>query len=67
MVFTGKLETMSRDEAKAFFAEKGEDYKIELVDAIPEGEELKIINRLQVFTWRINSRFDRDGISVDVR
>ena len=35
-------EEWSRDEAKAFFAERGESYKVELVDAIPEGESLKI-------------------------
>ena len=35
-------EVWSRQEAKNFFAEKGEAYKIELVDAIPEDQELKI-------------------------
>ena len=35
-------ELWSRDEAKAFFADKGENYKVELVDAIPQGEDLKI-------------------------
>jgi threonyl-tRNA synthetase len=35
-------EYWSRDEAKAFFKAKGELFKIELVDAIPEGEDLKI-------------------------
>jgi len=35
-------ELWSRDEAKAFFRKQGEHYKIELVDAIPEGEDLKI-------------------------
>ena len=35
-------ELWSRDEAKAFFAKKGETFKIELVDAIPAGEDLKI-------------------------
>ncbi|WP_417672340.1 threonine--tRNA ligase [Roseibium sp.] len=35
-------EIWSRDEAKAFFADKGEDYKVELVDAIPEDQSLKI-------------------------
>ena len=35
-------EEWSRDEAKEFFASKGESYKVELVDAIPEGESLKI-------------------------
>ncbi len=35
-------EFWSRDEAKAHFKAKGEIFKIELVDAIPEGEDLKI-------------------------
>src|SRR4028119_1318446 len=35
-------ETWSRDKAKQVFAEKGETYKIELIDAIPEGQDLKI-------------------------
>ena len=35
-------EFWTRDQAKAFFKEKGETFKIELVDAIPAGEDLKI-------------------------
>lgn len=35
-------ELWPRDKAKAFFREKGETFKIELVDAIPPGEDLKI-------------------------
>ena len=35
-------EFWSREQAKDFFREKGELFKIELVDAIPEGEDLKI-------------------------
>jgi threonyl-tRNA synthetase len=35
-------EIWSRDQAKAYFAEKGEHYKVELVDAIPEDQQLKI-------------------------
>ena len=35
-------ELWSREDAKAFFKRKGELFKIELVDAIPEGEDLKI-------------------------
>jgi len=35
-------EVWSREDAKAYFKEKGEHYKVELVDAIPEGESLKI-------------------------
>jgi len=32
----------SREKAKEVFAAKGESYKVELVDAIPEGQDLKI-------------------------
>jgi threonyl-tRNA synthetase len=32
---------MERDAAKEFFRKKGETFKIELVDAIPQGEEIK--------------------------
>jgi threonyl-tRNA synthetase len=35
-------EVWSRDRAKQTFKDKGEDYKVELVDAIPEGQDLKI-------------------------
>src|SRR5207248_3417685 len=35
-------EFWSRQQAKDFFKKKGELFKIELVDAIPEGEDLKI-------------------------
>ena len=35
-------ELWSRERAKAFFKQQGEHYKIELVDAIPEGEDLRI-------------------------
>jgi threonyl-tRNA synthetase len=35
-------EVWEREETKAFFKERGEDYKVELVDAIPEGEKLRI-------------------------
>ena len=35
-------ETWSRDEAKAWFADKGERYKLELIDAIPEDQALRI-------------------------
>jgi threonyl-tRNA synthetase len=35
-------EFWSREQAKAFFRKKGELFKVELVDAIPEGEDLKI-------------------------
>jgi threonyl-tRNA synthetase len=35
-------EFWDRDKAKKFFRDKGELFKVELVDAIPEGEELKV-------------------------
>src|ERR1700744_5399509 len=35
-------EVWPRDEAKRVFQEKGENFKVELVDAIPPGEQLKI-------------------------
>src|SRR5215468_4439245 len=35
-------EVWSRKKAKAFFKERGENFKVELVDAIPEGEDVKI-------------------------
>ncbi|MBV9076869.1 MAG: threonine--tRNA ligase [Methylobacteriaceae bacterium] len=35
-------ETWSREEARRFFGEKGETYKVELVDMIPADQELKI-------------------------
>ena len=35
-------EVWSRDKAKETFAKMGENFKVELVDAIPEGQDLKI-------------------------
>ncbi|MBY4588777.1 MULTISPECIES: threonine--tRNA ligase [Rhizobium] len=35
----------SREKAKDVFTAKGENYKVELVDAIPEGQDLKIYNQ----------------------
>lgn len=46
-VFT--RETWTRDEAKKIFEAKGEKFKVELVDAIPEGEDLKIYKQGQWF------------------
>ncbi|MCK7614540.1 threonine--tRNA ligase [Roseibium sediminicola] len=40
-------EIWSREEAKRYFAAKGETYKVELVDAIPEDQELKIYKQGQ--------------------
>ncbi|ASV85139.1 threonine--tRNA ligase [Ochrobactrum quorumnocens] len=39
----------SRETAKQVFADKGESYKVELVDAIPEGQDLKIYNQGEWF------------------
>ena len=39
----------SREKAKQVFRDKGEMFKIELVDAIPEGEDLKIYNQGEWF------------------
>jgi threonyl-tRNA synthetase len=40
-----KKEVWSRDKAKAHFAEKGEAFKVELVDAIPEDQNLNIYSQ----------------------
>lgn len=42
-------EVWSRDEAKGVFSSKGEDYKIELIDAIAEDQDLKIYKQGQWF------------------
>ncbi|MFC1455464.1 threonine--tRNA ligase [Microvirga arabica] len=42
-------EVWSRDKAKQVFVEKGETYKVELVDAIPEGQDLKIYSQGEWF------------------
>ncbi len=42
-------EIWDRDEAKKIFAAKGEHYKVELIDAIPEGEDVKIYKQGQWF------------------
>ncbi|SFZ83387.1 threonyl-tRNA synthetase [Devosia enhydra] len=42
-------EVWSREEARRVFAAKGEDFKVELVDAIPEGQDLKIYRQGQWF------------------
>jgi len=42
-------EVWSRDEAKRVFAAKGENYKVELVDAIPEDQDVKIYKQGEWF------------------
>ena len=38
-------EVVDRDDAKALFKKKGEEFKVELIDAIPKGEEVKLYAR----------------------
>jgi threonyl-tRNA synthetase len=38
-------EVMDRAKAKALFADKGETFKLELIDAIPEGDEIRIYSQ----------------------
>ncbi|MFH2015521.1 MAG: threonine--tRNA ligase [Pseudomonadota bacterium] len=38
-------EVWPREKARQVFAEKGESYKVQLVDAIPEGQDLKIYSQ----------------------
>ncbi len=38
-------EVVEREAAKRLFADKGETYKIELIDAIPEGQEIRIYSQ----------------------
>ena len=49
-------EVWSRDEAKTYFADKGEHFKVELVDAIPEGEDVNSI--LEVARGRPRKAFE---------
>lgn len=42
-------EVWSRDKAKAVFEQKGEHFKVELVDAIPEDQDVKIYNQGEWF------------------
>ena len=42
-------EVWSRDKAKEVFAQKGENFKVELVEAIPEGEDVKIYKQGEWF------------------
>jgi threonyl-tRNA synthetase len=42
-------EVWNREEAKRVFAGKGEQFKVELIDAIPEGQQLKIYKQGQWF------------------
>ncbi|ACL61909.1 threonine--tRNA ligase [Methylobacterium nodulans] len=42
-------EVWARDDVRALFADKGESFKVELVDAIPPGEDLKIYRQGEWF------------------
>jgi threonyl-tRNA synthetase len=42
-------ELMEREAAKKMFGEMGEDYKVELIDAIPEGDDIKIYSQREWF------------------
>ena len=42
-------EVMERAAAKKLFADMGEDYKIELIDAIPAGDDIKIYSQREWF------------------
>ena len=42
-------EVWKRDDVKKLFADRGESYKVELVDAIPPGEDLKIYRQGEWF------------------
>ena len=42
-------EVWSRDEAKRVFRDKGENFKVELIDAIPEDQDLKIYKQGEWF------------------
>jgi len=55
------VEVWSRDKAKKVFAEKGEDFKVELVDAIPEGEKVKIYHQGDWFDLCRGPHMDTTG------
>ncbi len=40
-----RKKVVSREEAKSFFEKKGEAFKVELIDAIPPGEDLKLYSQ----------------------
>jgi threonyl-tRNA synthetase len=55
------VEVWSRDKAREVFAEKGEHFKVELVDAIPEGEDVKIYHQGDWFDLCRGPHMDRTG------
>jgi threonyl-tRNA synthetase len=54
-------EVWSRDEAKRHFAEKGEAFKVELIDAIPEGQDLSIYRQGEWLDLCRGPHMDRTG------
>ena len=54
-------EVWSRDDAKRVFAEKGESYKLELIDAIPGDEDLKIYRQGDWFDLCRGPHMDATG------
>ncbi|BAQ17810.1 threonine--tRNA ligase [Methyloceanibacter caenitepidi] len=55
------VEVWSREKAKKVFAEKGEHFKVELVDAIPEGEDVKIYHQGDWFDLCRGPHMDTTG------
>ncbi|MEG6509870.1 threonine--tRNA ligase [Methyloligella sp. 2.7D] len=55
------VEVWDRDKAKKVFAEKGENFKVELVDAIPEGESVKIYHQGDWFDLCRGPHMDSTG------
>ncbi|WP_108683388.1 threonine--tRNA ligase [Methyloceanibacter sp. wino2] len=55
------VEVWSREKARKVFAEKGEHFKVELVDAIPEGEDVKIYHQGDWFDLCRGPHMDTTG------
>ncbi|XSG82236.1 MAG: threonine--tRNA ligase [Methyloligella sp. ZOD6] len=55
------VEVWDREKAKQVFAEKGETFKVELVDAIPEGESVKIYHQGDWFDLCRGPHMDSTG------
>ena len=55
------VEVWSRDKARKVFAEKGENFKVELVDAIPEGEDVKVYHQGDWFDLCRGPHMDTTG------
>jgi threonyl-tRNA synthetase len=55
------VEVWSRDKAREVFAKKGEGFKVELVDAIPEGEDVKVYHQGDWFDLCRGPHMDTTG------